>query len=201
MDYLSRSPSTNLILPTRCTTTSSSSSIGRLLFSAAGVLRLVAVIHVHPHDYSCKRDMQERVVAMECVRGEEVKVYVFSSCWEWITFFMLSFTRSFSFGSPEGCVYVCEQGSNALSFFSFTSFSLSSQYPCPLALFPSLSREPTPSFPPIQHRQLQASTPYHANTSMMDCVFGLVIDVAHSVTKKSLEWDRWWTCIILVDAA
>lgn len=98
------SPLNNLIPPARCTTTTSSSSIGRLLFSAAGVLRLVAVIHVHPHDYSCKRDMQERVVAMvECVRGEEVKVYVFSSCWEWITFFMLSLTLSLSFvGSPEG---------------------------------------------------------------------------------------------------
>lgn len=127
---------------------------------------------------------------------------MFSSCWEWITFFMLSHTLSLSFRLAllKG-VCMCEQGSNALSFFSFTSFSLSSQYPCTLALFPSLKLRATPHFPPIQHRQLQASTPYHANTSMMDCVFGLVIDVAHSVTKKSLEWDRWWTCIILVDAA
>lgn len=91
----------------------------------------------------------------------------------------------------KGEVCVCEQGSNALSFFSFTSFSLSSQYPCTFGIVSITQVEQPPHFPPIQHRQLQASTPYHASTSMMGCVFGLVIDVAHSVTKKSLEWDRW----------
>lgn len=136
-------------------------------------MHFVALIHhVHPHDYSCKRDMQERVVAKG---GEQGVKYM------WLALVGSGSHSLCSLGlSLLKGVYVNKVVMPFLSFpFLLIPFAHILQ-----TLFLPLTKK-NPSFPPIQHRQLQASTPYNASTSMMCCAFGLVINVVHSVTKKA----------------